>query len=103
MSSNPSPVGSWKEKVIDEACLSEAGSFSGLNNQRGAASGRCLMNTGFWHSSLNSIFRDASLPFISCCRCTLLMSMDRYPTVGAARQFGPNGLKRTESYLVISV
>ena len=46
MSSRPSLVGLWKEKVNDKACLSKAKSFSGLNSQWGAASGRWPMNTG---------------------------------------------------------
>ena len=103
MSSRPSPVGSWKEKVIDEACLSDDRSFSGLKSQRGAASGRRLTNTGFRHSSSKSIFGDANLPFMSRCKRTLLISIDWYPAVGVARQLGPKGPKRMELYLVMSV
>ena len=88
---------------MDKACLSEAKSFSGLNNQRGVASGSRLTNTGLWQSSLNSILGDASLPVASRWRQTLLISILWYPAVGAARQFLPKGPKRTESYLVISV
>jgi hypothetical protein len=46
MSSNPLPVGSWNEKVIDEACLLKASSLSGLNSHWGAAKGSHLMKMG---------------------------------------------------------
>ena len=61
----PSSVGSWKVNVMDEACLSEARSFSGLKSQRGAASGRRPTNTGLQHSSSKSTLGDASLPVAS--------------------------------------
>ena len=61
---------------MDEACLSEAKSLSRLNGQHGAVSGRHPINTSLQHSSSNSIFGDASLPFMSGCKHTPLMSMD---------------------------
>jgi hypothetical protein len=61
------------------------------------------MNTGLQHSSLKSIFSEASLLFMSRWRRTLLMRMDWYPAVGAAWQLEPNSPKRTELYLVMSV
>jgi hypothetical protein len=103
ISSRPSPVGSWKEKVIDEASLSDARSLSGLNSHRGAASGRHPTNTGLQHSSSNSIFGEVSLPFMSLCRWTPLIRMDWYPAVGAVRQLELNGPRRTELYFVMSV
>ena len=75
MSSRPSPVGSWKAKVIEEACLSEVRSLSRLNSQQGAAKGRRLTNTRLWHSSSKSILEEASLPVASRWRQTLLMRM----------------------------
>lgn len=76
INSSPSPVGSWKEKVMEEACLSEARSLSGLNSHRGAARERWPTNTGLQQSSSKSIFRDASLPFISRWRRTPLISIN---------------------------
>jgi hypothetical protein len=65
ISSSPSPVGSWNENVIDEACLSDAMSLSGLNSQCGVARGKHPMNTGLRQSLSNSILGDASLPVAS--------------------------------------
>ena len=62
MSFNPSPVGSWNEKVMDDACLLEAKRFSGLKSHRGVARGSHPTNTGLQQSSLKSILGDASLP-----------------------------------------
>jgi hypothetical protein len=94
-------VGSWKEKVMEDACLSEARSLSGLKSQHGAVRGRRPMNMGLRQSSSKSIFGDASLPCVSHCKHTPLIRIDWYPAVGTARQLGPNGLKRMELYLVI--
>ena len=102
ISSRPSPFGLWKEKVIEDACLSEARSLSGLNSHCGVANGRRPTNMGFQHSSSKSIFGDASLPLASYWRQTPLIRIDWYLAVGAARQFGLKGLKRMESYLVMS-
>ena len=65
MSSRPSPVRSWNANVTEDACLSEASSFSGLKSHRGAARGSRPTKTGLWHSSSKSIFGDASLPVAS--------------------------------------
>jgi hypothetical protein len=76
MSSRPSPVGSWKENVIEDACLSDASNLSGLNSQRGTARGSHLTNTGLRYSSSNSILGDANLPVALWFRQTPLIRMD---------------------------
>ena len=73
ISSSPSPLGSWKANVTEEACLSEARSFSGLNSHRGAARGSRPTKTGLQQSSSNNIFGDASLPEASRWRRTPLI------------------------------
>ena len=76
MSSRPSPVGSWKENVIDDACLSDASNLLGLNSQWGVARGSCPMNTRLQHNSSNSILGDASLPVALHCRYMPLIRID---------------------------
>ena len=51
---------------MEEACLLEARSFSGLNSHRGAASGKRPTKTGFQQSSSNNILGDASFPDVLC-------------------------------------
>ena len=87
---------------MEDVDLSEESRRSGLNSQHGAARGRRPTNTGLRHNSSNSILDEASLPVASRCNRTPLISILWYPAVGAARQLGPKGPKRTELYLVMS-